>query len=307
MLTKTKIAFSVIAALALAAVGTVYFSAKTNQKWYTELNKLEPYYIDIVIARYANVATGELNDTTKNFEDSILYQINKPKIKDSCLAKKLGREVIYRVTYHDSMDDMLKVFNNEATFDDVASEAIGRIPDDSRVFKPEYMLFAGGWNPTPERMQKADFSNPYYDSYNVMVSKKGFNSIEDAFEQGVKIAVQSGTIGHDVINQVVKSIPQYKDLVVVTKDFNGQIELINSNKVGVILVDDVVAESMRDSYKVSDSRISNKIINVGTPMAFALSKNSKIKDAINQCMVEMHVGSSPWVQSHYKKKLGSNL
>ena len=140
-----------------------------------------------------------------------------------------------------------------------------------------------GMSPTPEREKVVDFTIPYYETQQVVLTlkDKGIESIEDL--KGKKVGAQVSSIQLDLANEVAKEI---EGMTVESRDAVPQAiqELVNGRFDGVF-IEDIVAENYiatNDNFMAfpaSSGSNENK--------AIVLPKGSELKEEFNQAIEEL--------------------
>lgn len=140
-----------------------------------------------------------------------------------------------------------------------------------------------GMSPTPEREKVVDFTVPYYETQQVVLTLKdsGIKSVDDL--AGKKVGAQVSSIQLDLANEVAKEV---KGMTVESRDLVPQAiqELVNG-RFDAVFLEDIVAEnyiSKNDkfvSFPVSSGSNENKSI--------VLPKNSDLKEDFNKAIEEL--------------------
>lgn len=145
-------------------------------------------------------------------------------------------------------------------------------------------IVIAGMNPRPDRLEKANFSDIYYEAnLSVIVpkdSKAGITKEEDL--EGKTMAIQLGTTQEEIANKV-------KDAKVTSLEKNSDIIMnLKTKKVDCTIMETPVAESF---VKVNDDLmvVEDLIINSGTDgVAIAVKKgNDEFTEKLNEILAEL--------------------
>lgn len=137
-------------------------------------------------------------------------------------------------------------------------------------------LVASAMSATDERKKSVDFSDIYYTSKHVIVSKQGsgINSVEDL--EGKKVGAQLGSIQQDKANELAKDIP-------FTVDARNRIpELIQEIKVGrmdAAIIEDTSAQGyLNENPDIESFTIED----TDGGFAIAFPKGSELREKFNK-------------------------
>jgi ABC-type amino acid transport substrate-binding protein len=105
----------------------------------------------------------------------------------------------------------------------------------------KYDLGIAGLSKTPDREKAVDFSEPYFESQQMILVKSDNTTITNGDSlKGKKIAVQEGTLGQTIVEELdgvnSKDIQRYRNYV-------DAVEALKSNKADAIVMDKYPAES----------------------------------------------------------------
>ncbi|MCO7128140.1 transporter substrate-binding domain-containing protein [Sporolactobacillus shoreicorticis] len=138
---------------------------------------------------------------------------------------------------------------------------------------------------TPKRRQQVDFSKTYYQSFQVILTKKGTNikSMEDL--KNKKVGVQLGTTQETLAKKVSKTIP----MNIQTWDkLNEMVEAMRAGKLDAIVTVDTVAygytskdKSLQQFKAVVDGKTQYD------PISAAFPKNSKLASKFDKALKKL--------------------
>ena len=143
-------------------------------------------------------------------------------------------------------------------------------------------LAISGISVTDERKKTFDFSDPYYETQNAIIVRKGQESTYSSLDalKGKKVAVQKGTIEEGLAKK------QLKDSTVISLTAMG--EAINEVKSGQVDLEKPVAEGY--VAQNSDLALASVALKVddGDAKAVAMAKgNDKLKEAVNKVIKKL--------------------
>ena len=136
-------------------------------------------------------------------------------------------------------------------------------------------VLAASLSPTAERLKQADFSDVYYVSSSMVVSKLGSNilSIDDL--EGKKVGVQGGTIQEDKAKDIQKDLPSIK--VSTYKMATELFDKVKKGEVDAGIVEDSLFLNHLgkeiDGFVIEDENQEGS--------AFAFRKNSPLVEPFN--------------------------
>lgn len=141
-------------------------------------------------------------------------------------------------------------------------------------------LAISGISVTDERKKTFDFSDPYYETQNAIIVRKGQESTYSSLDalKGKKVAVQKGTIEEGLAKK------QLKDSTVISLTAMGEaINEVKSGQVDAVDLEKPVAEGY--VAQNSDLALASVALKVddGDAKAVAMAKgNDKLKEAVNK-------------------------
>ncbi|WP_028116003.1 basic amino acid ABC transporter substrate-binding protein [Ferrimonas senticii] len=98
-------------------------------------------------------------------------------------------------------------------------------------------MVAAGMTITPERQQNADFSKPYYEATQYVITQQGVSFSSSEQLKGKKIAVQLGTTGDTIAQELTSDVASFNS------GFEAVMELSNG-KVDAVLFDAAPAKNL---------------------------------------------------------------
>ena len=163
-------------------------------------------------------------------------------------------------------------------------------------------MIIAGMSPTTERKEKIDFSNNYYTSNLVIVTKKGnlsdVKTIADL--SGKKIAAQSGTFHLDALSaQTEAQVSELADFSTMLIALGaGTIEGYVAEEPTAMAVcedaayDYIPLENNSTGFKVEDDEVS---------IAVGVKKGSALKDEINKALADLDTDAQRKLMSEMVK------
>lgn len=147
-------------------------------------------------------------------------------------------------------------------------------------------IIAAAMNVTPDRAEKVDFSEKYYDSGKVIIVKKDNDAIKgiEDLTSSMKVAAQISTTEAEYIENLAKE-GKIGNAVILNKTTECILQLQNGD-VDAIIMDAPVADQytakFADEIKALDALIDP------APMAFAVKKgNAELLEKINAGLAKM--------------------
>ena len=146
-------------------------------------------------------------------------------------------------------------------------------------------LAISGISVTDERKKTFDFSDPYYETQNAIIVRKGQESTYSSLDalKGKKVAVQKGTIEEGLAKK------QLKDSTVISLTAMGEaINEVKSGQVDAVDLEKPVAEGY--VAQNSDLALASVALKVddGDAKAVAMAKgNDKLKEAVNKVIKKL--------------------
>ena len=146
-------------------------------------------------------------------------------------------------------------------------------------------LAISGISVTDERKKTFDFSDPYYETQNSIIVRKGQESTYSSLDalKGKKVAVQKGTIEEGLAKK------QLKDSTVISLTAMGEaINEVKSGQVDAVDLEKPVAEGY--VAQNSDLTLASVALKVddGDAKAVAMAKgNDKLKEAVNKVIKKL--------------------
>lgn len=137
--------------------------------------------------------------------------------------------------------------------------------------------------PTDERRQVVDFSEPYFETRNTLVSRRSspVRSLSDL--PGKRVAVQHGSIQEQALTQQMQA-----GLDVEVRAFgqiNEMITAVREGQVDAAIVEELVAEAYLENNLSLDFDVLGEV--PATPVAIAFPKGSPHVAAFNAALQEM--------------------
>src|SRR5918999_3208586 len=159
---------------------------------------------------------------------------------------------------------------------------------------------AAGMTITEERKQNLDFSNPYFDEYLAIMTKKGagVKTLDDAKAKNLDLGVQAATTNLDYAKAEGFDPKQYKD--------SGKLLLaLQSGQVDVVLQDLPVVNAWLKTPDVAAKFELAGQVNTGAQYGFAVKKggNPDLLKAINDALATA-IKDGTWTRT-YQKWMGS--
>lgn len=238
----------VLGVLAACGAGEEKTTGNENQNANEETNEKKV----LVMGTSADYPPFEYVDTAKG-EEIIGFDIDA--------AKAIGEKLGYEIQIQD-MD-----FNS-------------LIPA-TQAGKLDFVMAGMGWS--EERAEVVDFSEPYYNTKQVLLVLKdsGIQSIEDL--AGKTVGAQVSTIQLDIANEVAKQI---EGVTAESRDSAPQAvqELVNGRFAGVFLED-----SVADSYVATNDKLTYFQIEVGEDESkfVVFPKGSELKAEFDKAIKEL--------------------
>ena len=139
------------------------------------------------------------------------------------------------------MELVAEELNMKVNFNDIAFDAIvGKVAEEDNA------IGAAGMTVTEERMEKVDFSNPYFSTVQCIISKdsEAFATMDDL--KGKKIGVQKGTTGWMLVDEAIKSGVLKDSGAEVIEYDNGAIAYtaLKQGKCDVVVIDKLPANKL---------------------------------------------------------------
>jgi arginine/lysine/histidine transporter system substrate-binding protein len=178
--------------------------------------------------------------------------------------------------------DLAKMITKELgyEFEIVDMDFTGLIPA-LQSGKVDFVL--AGMTPTEERKKSVDFSDVYYVSRNMIVSKKGsgIKTVEDL--KGKTVGVQTGSIQEGEAQKIAKTV----DMKIESRNRIPElIQEIQAGRFDAAIIEDTVA---RGYLKTSNGKLEGHTIPTNEQeagSAIAFPKGSKLRDEFNKVLQE---------------------
>jgi ABC-type amino acid transport substrate-binding protein len=178
--------------------------------------------------------------------------------------------------------DLAKMITKELgyEFEIVDMDFTGLIPA-LQSGKVDFVL--AGMTPTKERKKSVDFSDVYYVSRNMIVSKKGsgIKTVEDL--KGKTVGVQTGSIQEGEAQKIAKTV----DMKIESRNRIPElIQEIQAGRFDAAIIEDTVA---RGYLKTSNGKLEGHTIPTNEQeagSAIAFPKGSKLRDEFNKVLQE---------------------
>lgn len=178
--------------------------------------------------------------------------------------------------------DLAKMITKELgyEFEIVDMDFTGLIPA-LQSGKVDFVL--AGMTPTKERKKNVDFSDVYYVSRNMIVSKKGsgIKTVEDL--KGKTVGVQTGSIQEGEAKKIAKKV----DMKIESRNRIPElIQEIQSGRFDAAIIEDTVAKGY---LKTSGGKLEGHTIPTNEQeagSAIAFPKGSKLRDEFNKVLQE---------------------
>ncbi|WKB36205.1 transporter substrate-binding domain-containing protein [Terrilactibacillus sp. S3-3] len=142
---------------------------------------------------------------------------------------------------------------------------------------------------TPAREKQVDFSKTYYNSYQVVLARKGENikTLNDL--KGKKVGVQLGTTQETLATQLNKRLPM---TLQKWDKLNEMVEALRMKRVDAVITVDTVAYGYTNKYKdLNQFNIKAtgpaKGLSTSDPISVAFPKNSKLTAKFNKVLDQM--------------------
>ncbi|MDD3840316.1 MAG: basic amino acid ABC transporter substrate-binding protein [Clostridia bacterium] len=142
---------------------------------------------------------------------------------------------------------------------------------------------AAGMTADDERRKSVDFSDPYYEAYQVIIKSKGNEEImsKDDLKDKV-IGVQLGTTGDEVASEEEIGAKEVKRFDKAT----AAILALNNGKIDAVVLDQAVAEANvaqnEDSLELLDEPLSEEVYSLAAPKG-----DEKLVEIMNQVLNEL--------------------
>lgn len=139
-----------------------------------------------------------------------------------------------------------------------------------------------GMTPTPDREKNVDFSDIYYTSKHMIISKKAskINKLDDL--KGKKVGVQLGSIQNDKAKEINKTVP----IKIENRDkVPDLIQEVKAGRLDAVIIEDNVAKGYIAKEKDLTGFTINDSSAAGTAIAF--QKNSKLTEKFNNELKKM--------------------
>lgn len=138
-------------------------------------------------------------------------------------------------------------------------------------------IVASGISITPERQEKFDFSDPYFDADLGLLVAEGSNIDSEAALEGKKIAVQQATTGDDWVQEKGLNAVQFEDLGL-------QIQALKTGQVDAVVNDiAVLGPYIADGFEVTAT------FTTGDQYGFGVKKgNTALLDQVNATLERIH-------------------
>jgi ABC-type amino acid transport substrate-binding protein len=178
--------------------------------------------------------------------------------------------------------DLAKMITKELgyKFEIVDMDFTGLIPA-LQSGKVDFVL--AGMTPTKERKKSVDFSDVYYVSRNMIVSKKGSGIKTVKNLKGKTVGVQTGSIQEGEAQKIAKKV----DMKIESRNRIPElIQEIQSGRFDAAIIEDTVA---RGYLKTSNGKLEGHTIPTNEQeagSAIAFPKGSKLRDEFNKVLRE---------------------
>ena len=137
--------------------------------------------------------------------------------------------------------------------------------------------------PTPERQQLVDFSQPYFESRQALISRRTHPVRTLSDLSGQRVAVQRGTIQEQAMQTLVQ---QGVEVTVQSFDhINDMITAVREQQVDAALVEELVGEAYLDNNPTLAMDVLGEIPPM--PVAIAFPQGSAYLQPVNQVLQEM--------------------
>lgn len=145
-----------------------------------------------------------------------------------------------------------------------------------------------GYTLTDERRKKVDYSNPYLNNNQVIVTMKN-SSIKNIDDLKNKIvATQQGSSGLDILEKDAKLVNTFNNKAPILYDtFDNAFRDLESNRIDAVVVDEVLAKyyiskSKNNNFKILDDVLGKEVFVVGFKKG-----NIKLRDKVNNSLDEV--------------------
>jgi arginine/lysine/histidine transporter system substrate-binding protein len=142
---------------------------------------------------------------------------------------------------------------------------------------------AAAMTPTPERRQKVDFSEIYFESRDTIAARKGANLKTLADLSDRRVGVQDGSIQEEQMDKLSATAQELR--VVRFKRLPDLISAINTKKIDAAIIEDTVIAT----YIADNPDLEFNVISDQEPVTFAIAfpKGSPLVDDFNRIIREM--------------------
>lgn len=163
-------------------------------------------------------------------------------------------------------------------------------------------MIIAGMSPTAERREKIDFSNNYYTSNLVVITKKGalsdVKTIADL--KGKKIAAQSGTFHLDALTEQTEA--QVNELA----DFSTMLIALSAGTIDGYIAEEPTAmsvceDSAYDYIPLENNNTGFKVEDDDVSIAVGVKKGSELTEKINVALAELDSAAQKELMSEMVK------
>ncbi len=147
-------------------------------------------------------------------------------------------------------------------------------------------MVAAGVSVTEDRKKNMDFSEPYFESYQVLIVNAENPRIEEATKENIKgkiIGVQQGSVGDIWITDETEpaEIKRFAELAIAAMQ-------LEQDKLDAVILDNVVAKEMADNsggkLKILDG---DSILKEAIAIALPKDAPDEFKNAVNEVIIEL--------------------
>lgn len=145
-----------------------------------------------------------------------------------------------------------------------------------------------GYTLTDERRKKLDYSNPYLNNNQVIVTLKN-SSIKNKYELKNKIvATQQGSSGLDILEKNTKLVSTFKNKAPILYDtFDNAFRDLEAKRVDAVVVDDILAKYYISNYQNNNFKILNDVLGEEVFVVGFKKGNTELRDKVNNTLDEI--------------------
>lgn len=154
----------------------------------------------------------------------------------------------------------------------------------SGLIAGKYQVVADAISITPERQEKIDFSEPYFDNTLVFIAKKDHELDPQNKEQVLnsKVAVQRSTIGSQWVEDTYPEV-EAQAYETITNAFLD----LDNGRVDTLITDKTPAIEWLKSEKAADFEVKGEEIDINDKFALAFQKDSELPAQFNEALAHL--------------------